>query len=343
MAGEPSKPTLLSIAAIGTRYRLQRARFDLVATYVAERVAGTLRAEGIRHLLSFRSKHPDDVIEKVARKRAAGKPDYDHLGEDLNAVIHDLAGVRVVVYDPQDEWRVADALRKDFRLAEGPPDQVAFARPPYKERGKMVGYSATHLIVAIDDGPDSSSIAGARCEVQICNVAAHLFNELEHDIGYKKHKATPTAQTMAELENVRLATRALEDAATALVKRHSRDIRDQSTELLDAVDLAASVRATAGRDLRGDFQSLFLVLRSVLSPFTIRAIEGADQRRPTLAKLREHGEQVASRLEINADDATCLALGLSETFRDEFRAVVDGWDAERTPLVDALARATHDD
>jgi len=48
--------------------------------------------------------------------------------------------------------------------------------------------------------------SGSICEVQVATVAAHLFNELEHDITYKKlgHAATGPEQPAPEALGVRM-------------------------------------------------------------------------------------------------------------------------------------------
>lgn len=317
-------------------YVLQRARYEKTAVAVAEKLALHLRSESIRYLLSFRSKHPDDVAEKLVRKRESAK--YGAIGEDLNLVMTDLAGVRVVVYDPRDEAKVAAVVRRHFKLAEQhPPDERDSEKPPAAQRGLADGYRATHLLVLAPDGPEHSSVAGAVCEVQVCNVAAHLFNEVEHDISYKWKKASPTGKTRDALEALRRKVRELEAAALETFKRHEHDAQQQSTELLDADDLLGGLQKAADGSLSGDFRSLFVLLSAVMSPLTVQTIRKVGGK--SIPLLISSGRTAGSGLGIGSlDDATALAVALEPSYREEFVRQAEEWEGSRPRLVKTILK-----
>lgn len=317
------------------RYVLQRARYERTASVVAGQLAAALRQQAIPHLLSFRAKHPDNFAGKVLLKRRRGK--YAELGEDLNETVKDLAGVRIVVYDPADESRVADVIRNTFKVADGPAAQVNFALPPYDARTDQTEYKATHVIVVAPQGGEYATIDGACCEVQVCNMAAHVFNEIEHDIRYKLHDAEPTQRTKDALERLRLGCRDLEKAATAVLKAHQRDIRDQSTELLDPEDLRRGLELVADRQLRGDFDTLFKLLGPIMTPLSVTALLHGTGL--TVSELLVAGSKrmpPAEGQQWQADDAILLAIGLMDAYGGAVMRVALDWEGSQPQLVQAI-------
>ena len=302
---------------------------------MAETISAALRKESIRHLLSFRTKHPDEFAGKLLRKK--GKPKYEQLGEDLNETVTDLAGVRIVVYDPRDEQKVAGVIRKVLQVAPGDAADTDFASPQYSERDDAAPYQATHLLVVAPEGPEHSSVQGARCEVQICNVAAHLFNEVEHDISYKRKDASPTGKTLEALESLRRGCRQLERAAEETFKRHERDIADQRTELLDAEDLRSGLEKAAGGTLEGDFRALFGLLSPVMSPLNVHSIEQA-QGTGIATLVKQGRSDWSERGNTPIEEATAVAVALFRTYGPEFSALASDWDGSPSPVVDAIVR-----
>jgi ppGpp synthetase/RelA/SpoT-type nucleotidyltranferase len=337
LGAESPAPTARSIDQVRASYRLQLARYERTAVVVAERLAVELRNQSVRHLLSFRAKHPDDLVGKLERKGGTGK--YDRIGENLNEVVQDLAGVRVVVYDPIDERKVAELVRTMFAPAPGPANEVDFAKPAFGERTPgATAYQASHLIVLAPDDDGLASVQGACCEIQICNVAAHLFNELEHDINYKKHHGHPSTRTLSELERLRLACRQLELDVIQLLKSHGQDARGQLEELSTAEGLKRGLETAADRPLIGDFQGLFRLLSSLLQPLTIGAIE----KHGAIGALLDQGRAWAASHQLGGpvDDVLALTLGLLPGYRLEFPRQVRAWDAPLAPLAEAILAAS---
>lgn len=172
------------------------AREEEVASLVERRLRRALRQRGIRALLSSRAKHPEDLAQKVWRKRR---------------VPTDVAGCRVLVYRPSDAPAAERAVRETFPLAD---------REDAAERhDKPSGYRATHLLLTlpVDAGP----LAGEICEVQIVSLARHAYNELEHEVRYKA-AAPPSPEEREALAALEAASRALDDAAERLLAAHER-------------------------------------------------------------------------------------------------------------------------
>lgn len=298
------------------QYRLQRARYERLASRVAETVTEALRKESIQHFVSYRSKHPDDVAEKIARKLADGKTRYRD-AIDLNEIMTDLAGVRIVVYDPDQEKRAAQVVRSTFKIRPSTSDEFDFEKPRTDDRNSSTAYCATHITVQAATGDPLTE--GACCEVQVCNIVAHVFNEFEHDIQYKHKHAAPRVKTLDALERVRAKTRELENAVHELLGHHKRDAQEQHLNANDADDLKRGLESFFGKPLSGNFELFFAFAQSIFNPVSVHAL------RP--ASLEDRAASVLGRIKtlVATEDATRFLLACIDGREEEARDLLDGW------------------
>jgi ppGpp synthetase/RelA/SpoT-type nucleotidyltranferase len=132
-------------------------------------------------LVTQRTKHPDSLAEKLARKE--GK--YRKLDD-----ITDLAGVRAVLLLESQLPYVTAQVRKHFVVDESnSPDHTS-------KRVDEFGYRSVHFVVmgtAAGDGEiDRQEFSSLRGEIQIRTLLAHAWGELMNDLGYK------SAESMSE-------------------------------------------------------------------------------------------------------------------------------------------------
>jgi ppGpp synthetase/RelA/SpoT-type nucleotidyltranferase len=318
------------IYVIVTRYLREMARFEKTAAAVADRLRRELRAEGhLRYLLSFRAKHPDDLREKLRRK--SGEKDarytFEKLSEDIGSVVTDLAGCRVVVYSVPDEDRVSALVRRIFAL----PHRDDASPAPLRRAN---GYQATHTLVLAPDGHDDMSVRGSICEVQVATVAAHLFNELEHDITYKKlgHAATDAERRL--LGSVERACKLADHLVEQLLVERARG-KARHTPLEDAAELRLALEQAVGRPLVGDFVRLFRMLDAVIDPLTPAALAQLGEPGEVLAQ----GQQTAAKLDEVADDVVAFVLGILPEYKAEFLHMAAHWRGPRTVLRRAIQAA----
>jgi len=124
----------------------------------------------------------------------------------------DLAGVRITTYVETDRNSVVEAIQALFT---GPEGQVHVDKKDDTslQRGSL--YRATHCQVAIRDeelSGDNDNLKGQSCEIQVCSLLAHVWNEVEHDLGYK-----PLAGDLSSLEQDLLRVLGKETEAGDLV------------------------------------------------------------------------------------------------------------------------------
>ena len=121
--------------------------------------------------IQTRLKSSSSIIEKMIRK---GIP---FSMENLEAQIHDLAGIRVICSYVDDIYALADALtsQDDITLVE---------KKDYIKHPKPNGYRSLHLIVSVPVF-FSRQKRQIKVEVQIRTIAMDFWASLEHKIHYK--------------------------------------------------------------------------------------------------------------------------------------------------------------
>lgn len=305
------------------------ARYEQAAAFIGERLRRELRAASFgRYLVSFRAKHPADLTEKLRRKREQYA--YADFATGPGAVITDLSGCRVIVYEPNHEAVAADVVRRALPVS---------ARPDADEgpRRERTGYRATHILVAVPDEAETLAIRGAICEVQISSLASHLFNELEHDIRYKDH-GVPVSTGVDELLGVlTTGSRTVDELAGLVLAERARNVVHVTQRLDTSEHLRHALEREVGRAMKGDFARLHRMLNQLLAPLTINALKEA------VGPLQEaliRGEAMdAQPPRAERDDVTNFALGLLTTFRDEFSAMARSWRGPTTALKEAILSA----
>ena len=98
--------------------------------------------------------------------------------EEIEAEIHDIAGVRVICAFPEDVYTVADALLKQ-------DDILLIKRKDYIAEPKPNGYRSLHLIVAVPVYL-STGKRMTKVEIQIRTIAMDFWASLEHQLRYKQ-------------------------------------------------------------------------------------------------------------------------------------------------------------
>ncbi len=299
--------TEIEIDNVVRLYQQMMARFEEAAGYVEHRLRRELRSAAIHVLISSRAKHPEEVRAKIRRKRKANDPRFTYLQlcMNLNRALTDLAGVRVVVYDPQDEDRVCEVICNRFRLAD-------LDRAFERKHEPLARYRATHLLVVVDGSAERESLHDTIVEVQVVSVSAHVFNELEHDISYKDHGVPPTDRVLGDLEEVWLASRTLDGAVGRLGSGRRASRREHETILQDSDETRFTLERLANRPIRGDFaclHELLVVSTKNLTPAEVQKLGDVN----VLLKLGRANAQES------IDDVTALVVGLMSARPDLVR------------------------
>ena len=124
------------------------------------------------HGISSRIKDKDSIEQKLKKKHAGGSPD------DAKALLHDIAGIRVICFFERDIRHLADRLKKQS-------DLIIIREKDYINTPKSNGYRSLHMIVQVPVFLSQGRLE-LPVEVQIRTVAMDYWAELEHQLRYKQ-------------------------------------------------------------------------------------------------------------------------------------------------------------
>jgi ppGpp synthetase/RelA/SpoT-type nucleotidyltranferase len=226
------------ILEAGERYRREYDRYAKLAEFVYEKcqeiVFGKLT---IRASVQRRAKHPDSLIEKLRNPERRQR--YDSVG-DVFSKISDLAGVRITTYVESDREKVVAEVRNAFRGAT-----AAGAVLVDRKDSAHKHYRATHCQVFLaeeDIGPSNFNLKDTTCEIQVCSLLAHVFNEIEHDLQYKPLTGRLSDSERSHLDQLGLLTKAGDITIALLLQENERRLAEREGEFIDVHDFVARVR-----------------------------------------------------------------------------------------------------
>lgn len=139
-------------------------------------------------------------------------------------------------------------------------------------------YRATHIEVflpPLEAVGTYTNVVDVPCEVQVCSMMAHVWNEVEHDLGYK-----PTAGSLSEQERNFLvmlgnSVRVGDGTIASLFAETERRQKEQGGVFADVYDFVARVRGWfPGSDFGRHAGALFETLQSIrlITPDAIRRL-----------------------------------------------------------------------
>ena len=153
-------------------YRSQRPRYEEFGLAMHKLLDSFLTDRGYTCQVTYRTKTPERLREKLIRKAAHGTR-YAELSD-----IEDLAGLRVIFYSEADKKQFIKDIKKE---------SMGIIRIEEKEREK--GYEATHIIMGFGAKrlklSEYKHFEGLKCEIQVTTILRHAWAEIQHDLVYK--------------------------------------------------------------------------------------------------------------------------------------------------------------
>ena len=230
-----------TIEAAFQRYRREYDCYEKLARLVANKCEREIiRANTLPAAVTFRAKAPQKLLGKMQKKYRTD-PLLNTADQALLRVT-DLAGVRISTYLEEDRARVVEEIEKLF---DGPGDN-----PVDVDKKDAAGkfYRATHCQVALkpdDLTEENDNLEGLTCEIQVCSLLAHVWNELEHDLKYKPKTGDLSVREEESLQLLGNATvsgdliiKQLFDANEDRIKQ----AQDESSTFSDVYDFVARTR-----------------------------------------------------------------------------------------------------
>jgi len=127
-------------------------------------------------------------------------------------------------YQEIDCERIAERLNGVFCKPDGGM-AIELDRKDKKEPQNQNYYRAIHAQVALPADQligTYDNVGDISCEVQICTMIAHVWNEIEHDIGYKPDLRGPSADEKYHLNQLGLIVRQGDTSISALMAAHDQ-------------------------------------------------------------------------------------------------------------------------
>ena len=182
------------------RYWREFDRFAKLSEFVGEACRKLLDQNVIRGSVQWRAKNPDRLKAKLEKWMTNGSHANElNSVDDVFKVLKDLAGARITTYVESDRDKVVESLVKRFAGV----GQAAVI-PDVKDEAEKF-YRATHCIVSLQDDDlvgRYQNLKGLGCEIQVCSLLAHVYNEVEHDLRYKPLSGSLSGQEKALLDGL---------------------------------------------------------------------------------------------------------------------------------------------
>ncbi|RJG46189.1 RelA/SpoT domain-containing protein [Mesorhizobium sp. DCY119] len=225
------------------RYDRERDRYLKLAARVSDICRSSIVEDNaIRAQVTFRTKTVRSFEGKL--KRFARRPDKNYVSVDeVFTGVGDFAGVRIATYRPEDERRVTDEIK---RLFEGESStEVLVDKKDKLAVNSYQFYRATHCQVFLREDDlvgNYENLRGTSCEIQVCSMMAHVWNEIEHDIGYKPEGGGPGEAEKGLLEALGHLTRSGDAAISRLLAANAARMQENVGDFVDVHDFVARLR-----------------------------------------------------------------------------------------------------
>ena len=153
-------------------------------------------------------------------------------------------------------------------------------------------YRATHIEAFLPEADvigTYANVSDVPCEIQVCSMMAHVWNEIEHDLGYKPFTGSFSEQERSLLISLGFAVRQGDITIGNLFAETERRQREHGGVFTDVYDFVARVRGwfpdiDFGRNSGPLYEALQRV--RLVSPESIRKLINIPE--PMTMPLRTH-------------------------------------------------------
>lgn len=286
------------IEKVLARYVQEWEYHERVAQRVATVCQELLQANLIRGGVQFRGKQPGQLRRKLLRMaQIPEKAQAFDSVEQVFGYLGDLAGVRITTYVEAQRREVVTILQDHFTRSGDRSVEVELKDRSEDDRF----YRATHCQVSLgrEDVPrDEEDLLAASCEIQVCSMLAHVWNEIEHDLAYKPLNGDLSAGEHDLLVSLGQMLTAGDTLINLLLEANRKRLEKLKGRFVDEFDFVARTRVSFP-----DVERFFLFSAELLA--LLRSL-GLDN--PQVVREELLGEDGASR-----------ARGLAERFQSYLR------------------------
>jgi ppGpp synthetase/RelA/SpoT-type nucleotidyltranferase len=276
------------IAEIVARFQQDRLIYERVAGEIHRRAVNLLQGRALKNVVTSRAKSLESLQRTLWRDRSKWTPSSFR---DLAPPLVDLAGVRVMLYREEDVEPTRDALLQ------------AFGSPlSQKDKRSRDAYSGLHLVIhnwCHESDLNFGAHRNVPCEIQICTIVEHVWNELEHDIVYKQPSGRPDDAQKELLWSLRAELELASRTALRLMTRTDERARVNNEVLTGAQELRRYLENRLDGRVDGPFEDLFALLSSLVAEITPRGLDHLFEQ----GQHRPQGEALQARMDVDGAHA----------------------------------------
>jgi ppGpp synthetase/RelA/SpoT-type nucleotidyltranferase len=172
-----------------TQFAQLQPKYDALASEIHRILMNSFQDNSIDckiHKIEFRAKEVESFRKKCKRTSTDGSPKY------MNPIqnITDLAGVRVILFFPDDIAKICDFIEGNFNVTE----KRDVGEDRFATSGSF-GYNSIHYLINLKEDwvklPHYNGYKNMTCEIQVRTILQHAWAEMEHDIQYKSEQSLP--------------------------------------------------------------------------------------------------------------------------------------------------------
>lgn len=288
------------------RYERERDRYEKLANAVYEICLDIVNNKlTVRATVHRRTKDPRSLKNKITKN----KQKYQDV-EDFFKNISDLAGVRITTYRESDRGKVVQEIESRFTKD---PNKTDITEIKDKlEAGRH--YRATHCqVVLSEDSLDGSNanLRNTTCEIQVCSLLAHVFNEVEHDLQYKELNGELSDAEKSLLDQIGFLTKAGDISIEQLLQATENRHKNANGNFVDVYDFIARMRHMAP-NFAENSGPLFDIITElgIKNPDDISRITAGVNKDQELINLKSflEGEGRNNLLEVDTSDGLLVSL-----------------------------------
>lgn len=185
----------------------------------------------IRATVQHRAKSPASLSEKLRKTNKYKSVDSVFEG------ISDLAGVRIITYQEVDRAKVVNEIKQIFVGKFEKPIRIEI-KDKNGDNGKY--YKATHCQVALPSEYliENFNLKNTTCEIQVCSLLSHVYNEIEHDLQYKPRTGNLSNEEKQLINQLALITESGDTVIRKLLEATNDRLKKHKGEFVDVHDFA---------------------------------------------------------------------------------------------------------
>lgn len=185
----------------------------------------------IRATIQHRAKSPRSLAEKLRKSTK-----YESIDSVFEGV-SDLSGVRIITYQEADRSKVVEEIKQIFI---GKDNQKIRIEVKDKNGNNGQYYKATHCLVALSSEYliDNFNLKNTTCEIQVCSLLSHVYNEIEHDLQYKPRTGNLSDEEKLLIDQLGLITKSGDITIRRLLEATNKRLKLHKGEFVDVHDFS---------------------------------------------------------------------------------------------------------